>query len=63
MRFANKRGGFTRPLTVNMTLTGATMPRDDSHLPKALQGLRLPMIASPLFIISVQITNNFSDCD
>lgn len=29
------------------------MPRDDSHLPKALQGLRLPMIASPLFIISV----------
>lgn len=53
MRFANKRGGFTRPLTVNMTLTGATMPRDDSHLPKALQGLRLPMIASPLFIISV----------
>ena len=26
---------------------------DDSHLPKALQGLRLPMIASPLFIISV----------
>jgi len=27
--------------------------RDDSHLPSALQGLRLPMIASPLFIISV----------
>lgn len=27
--------------------------RDDSHLPAALQGLRLPMIASPLFIISV----------
>jgi nitronate monooxygenase len=27
--------------------------RDDSHLPKALQGLRLPLIASPLFIISV----------
>ena len=29
------------------------MARDDTHLPKALQGLRLPMIASPLFIISV----------
>ncbi len=29
------------------------MPRQDTHLPKALQGLRLPMIASPLFIISV----------
>ena len=29
------------------------MPRDDSHLPKALQGLRIPLIASPLFIISV----------
>lgn len=27
--------------------------RDDSHLPSALQGLRLPLIASPLFIISV----------
>ncbi|TMM55299.1 NAD(P)H-dependent flavin oxidoreductase [Sulfitobacter sabulilitoris] len=27
--------------------------RDDSHLPKALQGLRIPMVASPLFIISV----------
>lgn len=27
--------------------------RDDSHLPKALQGLRIPLIASPLFIISV----------
>ncbi|UWR24326.1 nitronate monooxygenase family protein [Sulfitobacter sp. S190] len=27
--------------------------RDDSHLPVALRGLRLPMIASPLFIISV----------
>lgn len=27
--------------------------RDDSHLPKALQGLRLPLIAAPLFIISV----------
>lgn len=25
----------------------------DAHLPKALQGLRLPMIGSPLFIISV----------
>ncbi|MCX7567441.1 nitronate monooxygenase family protein [Sulfitobacter sp. F26169L] len=29
------------------------MARDDSHLPKALQGLRIPLIASPLFIISV----------
>ena len=29
------------------------MARDDSHLPKALQGLRVPMVASPLFIISV----------
>ena len=29
------------------------MPRDDSHLPKALRGLRIPLIASPLFIISV----------
>lgn len=29
------------------------MPRYDSHLPKALQGLRVPMVASPLFIISV----------
>lgn len=27
--------------------------RDDSHLPKALQGLRIPLIAAPLFIISV----------
>ena len=27
--------------------------RDDSHLPTALQGLRLPLIAAPLFIISV----------
>lgn len=27
--------------------------RDDSHLPAALQGLRIPLIASPLFIISV----------
>lgn len=27
--------------------------KGDSHLPKALQGLRLPMVASPLFIISV----------
>ena len=25
----------------------------DSHLPKALQGLRIPAVASPLFIISV----------
>jgi len=29
------------------------MARDDSHLPKALRGLRIPLIASPLFIISV----------
>ncbi|MEP4196210.1 MAG: nitronate monooxygenase family protein [Aliishimia sp.] len=29
------------------------MSRDDSHLPKALQGLRIPLIGSPLFIISV----------
>lgn len=29
------------------------MTRDDSHLPKALRGLRIPLIASPLFIISV----------
>jgi nitronate monooxygenase len=29
------------------------MSRDDTHLPKALQGLRIPLIASPLFIISV----------
>lgn len=27
--------------------------RDDSHLPEALRGLRLPMVAAPLFIISV----------
>ncbi|QBF31938.1 nitronate monooxygenase family protein [Thalassococcus sp. S3] len=30
-----------------------TASRSDSHLPKALQGLRLPMVAAPLFIISV----------
>jgi len=29
------------------------MPRNDQHLPKALRGLRIPLIASPLFIISV----------
>ncbi len=29
------------------------MPRDDTHLPHALRGLRIPLIASPLFIISV----------
>jgi nitronate monooxygenase len=29
------------------------MARDDTHLPKALQGLHVPMVASPLFIISV----------
>lgn len=28
------------------------MPRDDSHLPKALQGLRIPLVGSPLFIVS-----------
>ncbi|NUH64887.1 nitronate monooxygenase [Sulfitobacter sp. S0837] len=26
--------------------------RDDSYLPKALQGLRLPLVASPMFILS-----------
>ena len=29
------------------------MKQHDTHLPKALQGLRIPLIASPLFIISV----------
>ncbi|MEM6938731.1 MAG: nitronate monooxygenase family protein [Pseudomonadota bacterium] len=29
------------------------MTANDTHLPKALQGLRIPLIASPLFIISV----------
>ncbi len=29
------------------------MKRDDSHLPAALRGLRIPAVASPLFIISV----------
>ena len=29
------------------------MNTQDSHLPAALQGLRIPLIASPLFIISV----------
>ncbi len=29
------------------------MPPTDTHLPKALQGLRIPLIAAPLFIISV----------
>lgn len=28
------------------------MPRDDSHLPKALQGQRIPLVGAPLFIIS-----------
>lgn len=28
------------------------MPRNDAHLPPALQGLRIPLISSPLFIIS-----------
>lgn len=31
----------------------ASWSRDDSHLPAALRGLRIPLIASPLFIISV----------
>ena len=31
----------------------ATWRRDDSHLPQALRGLRLPLVAAPLFIISV----------
>ena len=26
--------------------------RDDSHLPQALRGLRLPLVASPMFILS-----------
>jgi len=30
-----------------------TWSRDDSHLPAALRGLRLPLISAPLFIISV----------
>ncbi|NRB33740.1 MAG: nitronate monooxygenase [Rhodobacteraceae bacterium] len=34
-------------------MDGAEQPRGDAHLPKALQGLRLPMVGSPLFIISV----------
>jgi len=29
-----------------------TSKRDDSHLPAALQGLRLPLVSAPLFIIS-----------
>ncbi|MEY8842339.1 nitronate monooxygenase, partial [Cribrihabitans sp. XS_ASV171] len=28
------------------------MARNDSHLPETLRGLRLPLIGSPLFIIS-----------
>lgn len=31
----------------------AMMARDDSHLPAALRGLRLPLFGSPMFIISV----------
>jgi nitronate monooxygenase len=31
----------------------AATTRDETHLPRALQGLRIPLIASPLFIISV----------
>ena len=27
--------------------------RDDSHLPEALRGLRIPAVAAPLFIVSV----------
>lgn len=30
-----------------------TWSRDDSHLPQALRGLRLPLVAAPLFIVSV----------
>ncbi len=33
-------------------MSGARWHRDDSHLPPALRGLRLPMVAAPLFIIS-----------
>jgi nitronate monooxygenase len=51
--FPNKRGGFTRPLSINISQTGLPMPRNDSHLPAALQGLRIPLVAAPLFIISV----------
>lgn len=29
-----------------------TWSRDDSHLPQALRGLRIPMVAAPLFIVS-----------
>ena len=29
-----------------------TWNRDESHLPAALRGLRLPLIGSPLFIVS-----------
>ncbi len=34
---------------IDMTGPGA---RDDSHLPTALRGLRLPLVGSPLFIVS-----------
>ncbi|MBK0328466.1 nitronate monooxygenase [Rhodobacteraceae bacterium F11138] len=30
----------------------APRPRDESHLPQALRGLRLPLVGSPLFIVS-----------
>lgn len=34
-------------------MTDATWSRNEDHLPTALRGLRIPLIASPLFIISV----------
>lgn len=34
-------------------MTDATWSRNEDHLPAALRGLRIPLIASPLFIISV----------
>jgi len=59
LRFSNKRGiRLAFPANTPRTLRGVAnerslMPRDDSHLPRALQGLRIPLIGSPLFIISV----------
>lgn len=35
------------------TVNSATWSRNEDRLPKALQGLRIPLIGSPLFIISV----------
>jgi len=34
-------------------MSSTTWSRDDSHLPAALRGLRIPLVAAPLFIISV----------